>query len=196
MSILLTTTTQLLASLRSGENEPAWSLLVARYEPVLVGVARRMGLGEADAADAAQQTLVDMVREVRGGGFDRQRGGLRRWALGILRHRVVDIVRARPAAIDVRERRIIDVDLEESWEAEFERHLAVTALESLRTSTRFNPNTLLAFELTVIREVPPQAVAIECGMSTDEVYVARSRVARKLRDTMADLRKACLDAEQ
>ncbi|MDZ4830353.1 MAG: hypothetical protein SGJ09_09175 [Phycisphaerae bacterium] len=84
-----------LESLRSHEDAAAWRMLVDRFEPVFIGVSRRLGLSAADAADAAQQTLLDMVREMREGRFDRARGGLRRWTLGILRHRVADITRAR-----------------------------------------------------------------------------------------------------
>ena len=179
-------------------------MLVNRYQPVLIGVARRLGLGDADAADAAQQTLLDMVKEMRAGGFDRARGGgLRRWTLGILRHRVTDVVRSRlrsdgrmGESVDpVAERPVGEVDLNSAWEAEFNQCVVTTALDQLRTSTQMAKNTLLAFELTVIREVPVAAAAVECCMTADEVYVARNRVSNRLRNMVSEIRRAYLDDE-
>src|SRR6188474_2800745 len=139
MPSTLTTTTQLLEPLRSRAASAAWGTLVERYEPVLIGVARRLGLGEADAADASQQTLLDVVRELRAERFDRSRGGLRRWTLTVLRHRVADIIRSRTdvdqragaAANDSASRPESESDLSAAWDAEFNNHLVATALDRL-----------------------------------------------------------------
>lgn len=86
-------------------------------------------------------------------------------------------------------------EIDAVWEVEFNRHLIATALERLRTSTQMAANTLLAFELTVIREVPIATAASECGMTTDEIYVARNRVSSRLRDIVTEIRRAFSDNE-
>lgn len=197
MRIPLTTTTQLLDALRDSNNSDMWEVLVERYSPVLQGVARGLGLDGADAADAAQQTLMDMVRDLRAGAFDPRMGGLRRWTLGILRHRTGDILRKRrrergrraglDSAVDLPDTR---VDLDAAWRAACTRHIVAMALERLVATSRFAPNTLRAFELTVLRAMPASAASEECGMSVDEVYVARTRVASRLREIVERLRMA------
>lgn len=194
MPIPLTTTTQLLVSLTGIDDDGAWDMLVERYEPVLVGVARRLGLTDPDSADAAQQTLLELVRDVRGGNFDRTRGQLRVWALAILRNRVRDIRRLQrrgatgdapgPESLDELEAPKV---LEALWEEQLERHVLATALQRLRERTRIADTTLRAFELTVLRGVPIDAAARECNVSVDDVYMARNRVATRLRAIVREL---------
>lgn len=180
-------------------------MLVQRYQPVLLGVARRLGLSQSDAADATQQTLFELVRDLRAGGFDRTRGRLRGWALAILRNRVNDVRRLKlrggvagamerdeleSARLQAREAPRV---LEELWDEQIERHVLTTALERLREHTRIADHTLRAFELTVLRDVPIEAAAKECGVTVDDVYVARNRVATRLREIVQELHELYRD---
>jgi hypothetical protein len=45
-------------------------------------------------------------------------------------------------------------------------------------------------ELVALRGVPAQAAAEQCGMSVDEVYVAKNRVTRQLREIVTEMTKA------
>ncbi|MFO0873877.1 MAG: sigma-70 family RNA polymerase sigma factor [Phycisphaerales bacterium] len=193
----LTTTTQLLESLRRGHDEPVWSLFVERYRPVLVAVARRMGLDAEDAEDAAQQALVEFARDFGRGRYDRSRGRLRTWLLAILRHRVADLKRLRsrraPGAPTNPEGRahssrleeIVDAGAEDAleriWQAEIERRVLETALDRLRGEGHVTERSLRAFELMVLRDVSAEAAAEACGMTINAVYIARGRVAARLR---------------
>lgn len=56
------------------------------------------------------------------------------------------------------------------------------ALRSLREETRLDERTVRAFELCALRGVPAATVAAECDMSVDEVYVAKNRTIKKLRE--------------
>lgn len=193
-------TTAMLVSLRRGRDDPAWDVFVERYQPILVGVARHLGLGAEDALDVTQQTLLEFVRDFQADRYDRSRGRLRHWVLGILRHRVADLQRmhgrerrharsvgeAPPAAIDG-----VPADvIEGAWQREVDRRMLEDALQSLREQTRVSPQSLKAFELTAIRGVPAEAAASACGMSVDGVYVARSRVAARLRQILSDIERA------
>ncbi|MBL0921707.1 MAG: amidase, partial [Phycisphaerales bacterium] len=61
--------------------------------------------------------------------------------------------------------------------AAFER-----ALRALRGDTRLSERTVRAFELAALRHMPAEAVAAECAMTVSEVYVAKNRVIKKLRE--------------
>ncbi|MFO0875714.1 MAG: sigma-70 family RNA polymerase sigma factor [Phycisphaerales bacterium] len=194
MAIPLTTTTQLLDALRVRDDGGAWALLVERYDPVLRGVGRRFGLGEQDAEDAAQQTLLELVRGLRANQFDRARGGLRNWTLAILRNRIRDMQRSKAGRI-ARSGRVVlgappEAQLETIWQEEVQRQVLAIALSRLRSETRMAESTLRAFEFTAMREVPVQAAARDCGMSPEEVYVARNRVLGCLRGVSAEVEEA------
>ena len=60
----------------------------------------------------------------------------------------------------------------------------------LRDEAALDDRTLQAFELVALRGVPPSEVGPQCGMSVDQVYVAKSRVTKRLREVVADLTAA------
>ena len=95
--MLTRTTTALLDDLADPANEAVWHDFDARYRPVLVGFGRRLGLGAEDAADAAQDALARFVRSYREGRYDRGRGRLSSWIIGIARNCIVDQMRTRAA---------------------------------------------------------------------------------------------------
>ena len=85
------TTTALLAALHDLSDQPAWREFEGRYAPIISGVARRMGLSESDSQDVMQETMLQFIRDYRAGKYDRTRGRLRSWIIGIARHRIADI---------------------------------------------------------------------------------------------------------
>jgi RNA polymerase sigma-70 factor (ECF subfamily) len=202
----LHTTAQLLHAVRGGTDDPAWALFTERYEPLLMSVARRLGFGAEDAQDLSQQTLLEFVRELRAGRFDRQRGRMRTWILAIARNRARDLGRRQrrrreqgagvaAAAEEPLDQGSLDLELEAAWEQESSARIAQEAFARLRESQALADRTLLAFELTALRDVPVAEVASQCGMSVDQVYVARSRVAARLRAIMDEVRQAWQEDE-
>lgn len=187
-----TTTSVLLQHLNATGTNDAWSEFVGRYQPILVGVAVRLGVPPADAADVAQQTLLEFVRDLRAGGFDRSRGRLRSWMLAIANNRVLDYQRAvarRQGVVPLAEiQDSLSVEqLEEAWATEERRALIEEAMRRLRHETQLDERTIRAFELTALRGMPADSVAQECEMTTPQVYVARTRAATKLREIVREL---------
>lgn len=188
----LTTTTELLDALRRGPQASAWSGFVDRYTPVLRGVASKLGLGPDDAEDVAQQTLMEFIRDFGRGSFDRRKARLRTWLLAILRHRVSDLrrLRARDAAV-LGIQPIPDAPgdevLDSLWQRQIERRRLEEGLAAIRTESKLSAKSLLAFELTVLRGVPHEAAAVECGMTVNAVYIAKGRVLRRLESLVAAL---------
>jgi len=189
-----TTTTLLLQSLLDAGNTEVWQEFDARYRPIIIGVARRLGLSPEDAADSAQETLAQFVRDYRGGRYDRDRGRLRAWLIGIARHRILDLQRARARQRDKGgHTELADVPdearLSEIWEVEHERMILCRAMSELREGTRTSPNTLRAFEMLVIEERPAEHVATECGMQVAEVYRIKHRLTKRLREIVERLNR-------
>ncbi len=188
------TTTKLLDALRDLGNEPAWSQIDARYRPVIAGLARRLGLEGADAEEVAQQALSEFVHAYRDGRYDRGKGRLSSWILGIAHHTALKMVRSGRVRKAAGGTALSDVPdepaLRSIWQDERDRAILARALGMLRDEAAVDDRTLLAFELTALRNVPPAEAASQCSMSTDQVYVARSRVTKKLRAMVEELTAA------
>lgn len=184
------TTTRLLDALRETGNEPAWVHLDARYRPVIIGLARRMGLGNADAEEVAQQTLAEFVRAFREGRYDRAKGRLSSWILGIAHHTISHLMRAArrigPGLPEIAD----ETALRTIWIDERDRAILARALAMLRDEDTLDDRTLLAFDLVALRGVPVAEAAAQSGMSESQVYVAKSRVAKRLRALIEDLTAA------
>ncbi len=168
------TTTHLLEGLLDPTNDEVWCTFDARFRPIIIAVARYLGLGTEDAEDVAQQTLLDVVRDYRRGKYVRGQGRLRWWILGIARHRVMDMHRRRFRRLDQRGDAALvnlpddaqsDARLSAVWDAEQERAILQQAMSELRESSRFEPQTLLAFEMVARCGAKADFVAAECGMT-------------------------------
>ncbi len=84
----------LLASLARGENE-ALTQLYRVLGPQVLGVARRLLGGLAEAEDLTQEIFLEVWE--RAARYDPQRGSPRCWVLQIVRSRAIDRLRARRA---------------------------------------------------------------------------------------------------
>jgi RNA polymerase sigma factor (sigma-70 family) len=186
------TTTALLNGLFDPRNAAAWEAFDRRYRPILVGFVRNCGVKPSEADEIAQETIVRFVEEYREGKYDRSRGRLGAWLVTIARYRVLDMRRkAGTAKVARGESAMIDLDDDKSvgaaYEAERRHALLREALEELRTKSRTDPKTVKAFEMLVYHSLTPQVVAEQLGMSTHDVYLAKSRVAAKLREIVVRL---------
>lgn len=193
-SFRTTTTTVLLDSLMDESNHAVWEGLDARYRPILEGVARRVGLRGEDAADVAQETLTRFVRDYRLGKYVREKGRLRSWMMSIARHRAIDLIRARSRSSAVHEKAAMahepsEADVQTAWETEEQRAILQAAYRELG-ETKSDPATLRAFDLTAVQGLSVDAAARECGMTAEQVRLARHRVTQRLKEIVATLTDA------
>jgi RNA polymerase sigma-70 factor (ECF subfamily) len=175
---MLTTSASLLERLRQPDDN-AWDRYVALYAPLLHRWAGRLGLQDADAADLVQDTLGVLLRELPGFDYDPGRS-FRGWLRTVLVHRWHRWPRraAAPLADDPPGPDPAD----EVEEDEYRGYLVGRALKIMRTD--FEPPTWKACWECVVNGRPAAEVAGELGMSTAAVYIARSRVLRRLREEL------------
>jgi RNA polymerase sigma-70 factor (ECF subfamily) len=182
----LVTTTLLLQRLKDSRDDDAWRTFDQRFRGVILATAIRLGLSESDAADAAQDTILQSLRDYQAGKYDRTKGRLSSWIVSIAHHRIVDILRARKGvrALDTSAGQELAPDADQvarAFDQALERKIFEQAWDELRSNSSMAANSLLAFELTVLRQVPPAEAALQCSMSVDQVYVAKNRVSQRLR---------------
>lgn len=186
MAASLQTTTALLEGLFDTSNKEVWDEFHARYSPIILGVARRLGLSDQDAADVAQETLIKFLQEYRAGKYDRSLGRLRAWIVGIAKYRVADLHRAKARHREWRGESAFDAlpgddHMTKIWEEECRREILRKAVEELRTTTKLDEKTIGAFESLCFEQLKPAEVAAARGMTVDAVYKAKQRCTEQLR---------------
>ena len=186
------TTTRLLEGLFDPAAEAVWQEFDRRYRPIIVGLARKLGLPEEDAADVAQETLARFVKAYRAGEYDRNRGRLRSWIIGIAKYRITDAIRARADRRGWRGDSIISGvpeqrTLDAIWDTERRQAILRQAIDELRAESKTSEKTIRTFEMLTFHRRPAAAVAEELGMTLNDVYQAKNRVAGRLREIVARL---------
>lgn len=185
------TTTALLHGLADPNDQRAWMELDARSRPVMLGVARRIGLTENEAEDAVQAAMVRFLEAYREGLYQRERGRLSAFLITILRARAIDtrrrtVTRRETAAPVEAVERFSQLDLSQIWLDERQNHLLRQALTELREGGA-DEQMLAAFELFGVRGVAIGEVTDRLGMSREEVYNAKYRVTKRLQPIVARL---------
>ena len=186
------TTTALLEALLDPSDDEVWRDFDRRYRPILVAFARRLGLPAEDAADAAQDTLTRFVRSYRDGKYDRGRGRLRSWIIGIARHCIYDIHQRR-ATDPKRGMSAIselpdETTLNAMWDEECEHEILRQGISELRQQTRTEEGTIRAFEMLAFDGRTPADIAEELNISLNDVYLAKHRCLKRLREILSHLK--------
>lgn len=186
------TTTALLRDLMKPANSPIWEEFDARYRPILIGTARKIGLNAVEAEEVAQDTLACFVENYRAGKYDRDRGRLRSWILGIARNRIAELHRSRARRREHRgDSALVNVpnesELDQLWITERRAQLVKRALRTIRETSNLEDRTIRAFEAFANSEQTAAEVGRDLGMTAADVYMAKNRVARRLRDILSQL---------
>lgn len=192
-----TTTSTLLRDLRDFQNQDAWNHFAARFRRPLVSFARRLGLNDIDAEDAAQETLVAFATGFRGGGYDREKGRLSRWLFGIAYRQCLQTRRARgrpdaAGAIDPHSALFGALEDEASasqvFDQTWEQSLLADCIERARGEVE--ETTFRAFELVVREGHTAESAAKTLGIPVKSIYNAKHRLLKRIRE----LRRALDDA--
>jgi RNA polymerase sigma-70 factor (ECF subfamily) len=185
----------LLVRVKARDRE-AWERLVGLYGPLVFRWCRQAGVSAADAPDVGQEVFKAVARKVN--DFRRERAGdsFRGWIRTITRHKVIDHLRARQAEVPAaggsealtRLQQVPSLEADESGsvsDAEEKKLLYRKAVELIRKE--FEERTWQAFLRVVVEEQRPADVAAGLGMTVNAVYLARSRVLRRLRQEFEEL---------
>jgi RNA polymerase sigma-70 factor (ECF subfamily) len=181
------TSISLLERLRQPHDAAAWSRFVQLYTPLLHEWACRTGLQEADVADLLQDVFTVLVRELPALQY-RPGGSFRSWLRTILLNRWRELRRRHQPTLLTSDRlavvpAVADPPLPD--EVEEQRHLLRNTLVMLRSE--FEATTWEAFRETMLRSRSIAEVAARLGLTANAVYIARSRVLKRLREELAGL---------
>src|SRR5258706_1893271 len=91
----LSTRQTLLSKLRNLEDQESWRTFFDRYWELLYNVARRSGLGDAEAQDVVQETVIAVAKAMPDFRYDPARGSFKQWLLRIAGRRIMDQLRRK-----------------------------------------------------------------------------------------------------
>lgn len=189
--------TSLLVRMRDPRDARAWAEFARIYEPVVYRLARGQGLQDADARDLTQQVLMAVAARVERWDPDRSKGSFRGWLFRVARNLIVNLMinrrRHPPGTGDSDVQRLLDErpapDGKESamFEVEYRRQVFRWAAEQVRGE--FRETTWDAFWRTCVEGAEIQQAAEQLEISVGAVYIARSRVLARLRETIEQFEK-------
>lgn len=188
------TRSSLMVRVRNLCDQQAWIEFLEIYEPLLLRMFASQGLQDCDGRDLCQQVLQAVARDIEQWQPDGRSASFRRWLFRIARNRVLKFLgrrRAAPRTIGgsaAQQLLAAHCDPRESLSAEFQRQYRRRLLRWAADQVRreFRESTWQAFWRTCVGGQAIGRVAADLGMSTGNVYVARSRIISRLREKVAE----------
>lgn len=185
-----TTSASLLIRVKDGQDREAWERLVDLYTPLLFHWGSRQGLMHADAADLVQDVFIVLARELPSFEYDASRS-FRSWLKTITERRAKNFHRnaaKRPTIgfeSNVEGMAVVDSEADLSEEREHRTYITQRLLELI--CPEFREDVWKAFQMQTTEGRSAPEVAQELGISVNRVYIAKSRVLRRLRQEIEGL---------
>jgi RNA polymerase sigma-70 factor (ECF subfamily) len=181
------TSLTLLQRLQQPGASAAWGRFAELYTPLLFYWASQAGLQEADAADLVQEVFLVLIRQLP--EFHYQPGGsFRGWLRTVLANKWREQQRrkALPVAPGFPVEEVAAAPTDDPLDDPKCRiDLVHRTLVSLRDE--FTSSTWTAFHQVVVVGKTAPVVAAELGLSVAAVYIAKSRVLKRLRQELGGL---------
>jgi len=187
---LLPTRRSLVKRLKDWDDHESWRGFFNTYWKLIYSVAIKAGLGESEAQDVVQETVLSVAKKIRDFEYDPELGSFKGWLLKITRRRIIDHLRKRPlqhqaakAAADNTARtptanRIPDpasLDLDAVWEEEWRKNLVDAAIHNVKAKVK--PEQYQLFDCYVLKQWPMRDVTRKLRVSMGQVYFAKYKIS-------------------
>lgn len=182
------TRASLIARLRDQEDRDAWDEVMAIYGPLVLRMALRQGLQRADAEDVVQHVFLALFQSVEKWLDQSERGRFRNWLIGISRNVALNTLNRKPkggigiGGPDEYDRlgqlKVSEDQLASEFDIEYQREVYRWAANKIQADV--DPKTWDAFRMTHVDGVSIGDAAKSLGVGVGQIYVARSRVMKRL----------------
>jgi RNA polymerase sigma-70 factor, ECF subfamily len=189
------TSTSLLERVQA-KDQAAWERLVHLYSTLVYRWCRQAGLQEADAADVGQEVFQAVYRGIAKFHRDRAGDSFRGWLHAITRNKLRDFARhhraeecgAGGSEAQTRLQQVEDDSPANAGDAtDQDDKLTVYRRAVELILADYEERTRQAFWRVMVEQQRPADVARDLGMTTNAVYLAKSRILRRIRDEFAGL---------
>lgn len=187
----------LILRLRDGRNQQAWAEFLELYQPLILRLVRAKGLQDADAREVTQDVLLAVVAAIPRWDANPAKGSFRGWLSTITRNLVVNFLirQARHPrgsgdsdfAKWLDELPVATCEESQLFDGEHRRQLFQWAAS--RVQREFNAATWQAFWQTSVENRDVTDVARDLKMTAGAIYVARSRIMKRLRECVEQLQR-------
>ena len=193
----------LVERLKNREDQESWRAFFDKYWRLIYATARKTGLTEAEAEEVVQETVITVARKISDFQFDPARCTFKGWLLRIARFKILDQFRKRapsfvqgassadPGTRTATVERVPDPngeELEAIWDEEWTKSLFQTAMD--RVKRKVNPGHFQMFYLNVVDKLGIREVARIMRVNAAVVYMAKSRVARAIKNEIKRMEEA------
>ncbi|MCK6457245.1 MAG: sigma-70 family RNA polymerase sigma factor [Phycisphaerae bacterium] len=184
-----TTRVSLILRVKDPADQSAWREFDLIYRPMMIRFARARGLSESDADEISQECMAAVHEHIRRFEYDPDRGRFKGWLRTLVNNRIRNRLRDRHEfqADSVAFAEVRDDDpgpdalFDQVWQQEHLRHCLATVRGEVDTKT-FD-----AFVAHVIEDAPVDDVCARFGLTANQVYLAKSRMLRRIRERMMEL---------
>jgi len=187
------TSSSLLERIKASD-QIAWERFVHLYSPLVYRWCRQAGLQEADAADVGQEVFRSVALAIGTYHHDQKGDTFRGWLRTITRNKVRDFARSvgdRGAGGSDAQERLLQVADDPLPEADDtmaqEENLLIYRQAVELVLSEYEDKTRQAFLRVVVNGESPGQVAQDLGLTANAVYLAKSRILRRLRDEFGGL---------
>lgn len=196
------TRTTLLERLKDWQDDASWREFFDLYGRLIYHFAVKSGLGDSDAEDVVQETVIKAAKHLREHRYDRQKGSFKSWLLTITRSQIIDHWRrvSRNQAVFTppprtgsetdfigRQPDPASLRMDEFWEQEWQRTLLEAATR--RVKQRVNPEHYQIFDCFVHKEWPIAEIASKLDVKPEQVKVIKHRVSVKIKEEVRRLQQ-------
>ena len=189
MTSSLNTRPSLLVRIRQPEDAEAWRTFVSIYAPVVFNYSRRRGLQDADATDLTQEVMKEVMKSIRSFDYQPEKGRFRDWFGTVVRRELGRFwERQKRAGKSTAAESMAEIPAgreDTAWNEE--AHAQILRVALLRIRPNFEAVTWQAFTLVWLENRPAAETATRLGVPIETVYVAKSRVLKRLEDEVLDL---------
>lgn len=185
------TSTRILRRLAEQPSTTVWHTFYERYQGLIRGFARRLGLQSHDQSEILQETMIAASNNLQPAGMNGER--VRAWLRTVSRRKIMDLLRQkyRRKLPEVLTDELVGADFwpnaQAAWAAEWQCELLERALAKLRRE--LPPKMYQAFDLYALREHEAEEVARILGINRALVYLYKLRVTERLRREVQKLAK-------
>ena len=201
---LFPTRATLIEKLKNWRDQKSWQEFFDTYWRLIYGVARRAGLNDVEAQDVVQETLFATAKHLPAFKYDPAIGSFKGWLLNMTRWRITDQFRRRGPINQYHAHELSEEATQQTetmanvadpnglcphqvWEEEWKANLLEAAIDNVRR--KIDPPKYQIFDLYVHKAWSAKRVAATLGISTNQVYVAKNRVTRLIKEEAARLEK-------
>ncbi len=190
MSNVPETSESLIARVKDTVNEESWSESLEVYRPVILRMAKRRNLQDADAQDICQKVLFAVSQAITQ-WEPHPDHPFRAWLGRIARNAILNAVSRRPkdqatglSEVELLLKAVPADDDENSAELVLETRRQLFHRASRMVRCEFADITWRMFWETEVDGQSVEAVAANCGRTAGAVYVARCRIMKRLREVV------------